>query len=137
MTLEPQWSAKNIELEADLQKLTVCGDEDLLSQVWVNLLHNAIKFTPENGRIDIALLQDKDSVIVKIADNGAGIAPDDQIHIFERFYKADKARDRSLGGNGLGLSLVKKIIELHGGTVTVESEIGKGTTFEIFLKGGL
>jgi len=133
LTLEPQWSEKNISLEADLQKFTVCGDEDLLSQIWVNLLHNAIKFTPENGRINIAMSANGDLAVVKISDTGVGIAPEDQIHIFERFYKADKARDRSLGGNGLGLSLVKKIVELHGGSVTVESTLGKGTMFETIL----
>ena len=136
LTLEPQWSAKNLTMEADLQKLTVCADEDLLSQVWMNLLHNAIKFTPEGGQINISLIADGESVVVKISDTGEGIAPEDQIHIFERFYKADKDRDRALGGNGLGLSLMKKIVELHGGNVLVESEIGKGTTFRILLKKG-
>ena len=133
LTLEPQWMAKNLILEADLQKLTMCGDEELLSQVWMNLLHNAIKFTPDGGCITIALARDGDSINAKIADTGVGIAKEDQIHIFERFYKVDKARDRSLGGNGLGLSLVKKIIELHGGSIMVESEIGIGTTFKIVL----
>ena len=76
---------------------------------------------------------DGDFAVVKISDTGVGIAPEDQIHIFERFYKADKARDRSLGGNGLGLSLVKKIVELHGGGVTVESTLGEGTMFETIL----
>ena len=133
LTLEPQWAAKNLALEADLQKLSVNGDEELLSQAWVNLLHNAIKFTPDGGQIKIALVSDGGSAIVKIADSGIGIAPEDQIHIFERFYKADKARDRNLGGNGLGLSLVKKIAELHGGEIKVESEIGKGAAFTLRL----
>ena len=138
LTLEPQWTAKNLTLEADLQKLTVCGDEDLLSQVWMNLLHNAVKFTPEGGRISILLIsnieaQNGKTVSVTISDTGIGIAPEDQIHIFERFYKVDKARERSLGGSGLGLSLVKKILELHGGSVVVESEPGKGTVFKVCL----
>ena len=133
LMLEPQWTAKGLALEADLQKLTVCGDEDLLSQVWVNLLHNAIKFTPEGGRIEVSLAAKGESAVVKVSDTGVGIAAEDQMHIFERFYKADRARDRSLGGNGLGLSLVKRIIELHGGTITVESEVGKGTTFTLAL----
>ena len=136
LTLEPQWSAKALTVEADLQKLTMYGDEDLLSQMWLNLLHNAIKFTPEGGQVDIALSTDGESTIVRISDTGIGIAAEDQVHIFERFYKVDKARDRSIGGNGLGLSLVKKIIELHDGGITVESETGKGTVFQIVLKSG-
>ena len=131
LTLEPQWSAKNITFEADLQKYTINADKDLLSQVWVNLLHNAIKFTPDGGAITVTLKDDH----VTIADTGIGISDEDKMHIFERFYKVDKARDRSLGGNGLGLSLVKKIIELHGGTITVQSEPGKGTAFKIILPG--
>ncbi|MDR1116998.1 MAG: HAMP domain-containing histidine kinase [Oscillospiraceae bacterium] len=133
LTLEPQWSAKNINLEADIQKCAINGDRDLLSQVWINLLNNAIKFTPENGEITISLAEENGDVIVKIIDTGLGIAPEDKAHIFERFYKADKSRDRSFGGNGLGLSIVKKIVELHGGSITVESEKGKGTTFSVIL----
>ena len=133
LTLEPQWSAKNITLEADLPKLVVSGDADLLSQLWMNLLHNAVKFTPEGGQISVVLTSGEKGATVIISDTGVGISPDDQIHIFERFYKADKARDRSLGGNGLGLSLAKKIVELHGGEIVVKSEIGKGTVFEIVL----
>jgi len=136
LALEPQWMAKGLTVEADLQKLTLCGDEGLLSQVWMNLLHNAIKFTPDGGQITITLAMDGDSVAVSIADTGVGIAREDQVHLFERFYKVDKARDRLLGGNGLGLSLVKKIVELHGGSVAVESGSGKGAAFLIRLKRG-
>ncbi|MDR1068741.1 MAG: HAMP domain-containing histidine kinase [Clostridiales Family XIII bacterium] len=131
LTLEPQWSAKNLTVHAALQKCVASGDENLLSQVWMNLLVNAIKFTPENGVISVSLRENA----VKISDTGIGIAKDDLPHIFERFYKVDKARDRALGGNGLGLSLVKKITELHGGRISVESEPRAGTTFEIFLPG--
>jgi signal transduction histidine kinase len=98
----------------------------------MNLLHNAIKFTPEGGTITISL-EVTDAVTVRIADTGVGISPDDQIHIFERFYKVDKARDRSLGGNGLGLSLVRRIVELHDGKTGVVSKVGVGTTLEISL----
>jgi signal transduction histidine kinase len=131
LALEPQWSAKNIELEAELIKTPYSGDEGLLSQVWINLLHNAIKFTPQGGQIHIQLSTNETGIAVKVSDTGLGISADDQMHIFERFYKADKARDRSLGGNGLGLSLVKKIVELHGGNVTVVSEFGKGAAFTV------
>ncbi|MCL2492729.1 MAG: HAMP domain-containing histidine kinase [Clostridiales bacterium] len=133
IALEPQWSAKGQAIEADLQETTLNGDEDLLSQVWVNLLHNAIKFTPESGRIHISLAAENGAVIIRISDTGVGIGKEDLPHIFERFFKADKSRDRALGGNGLGLSLVKKIVELHGGRISVESEPGRGTVFEIRL----
>ena len=133
LMLEPQWSARNIALEADLDKVTIQGDDGLLSQVWVNLLHNAIKFTPEGGMIRVELKSDQTNVTCRIIDTGIGIAPEDQIHIFERFYKVDKSRDRALGGNGLGLSLAKKIVELHDGHISPQSEIGKGTTFNVTL----
>ena len=126
LMLEPQWSAKNIAMEADLEKLTIQGDEGLLSQVWVNILHNAIKFTPEGGTIRVVLKAGNNEACCQITDTGIGIAPEDQIHIFERFYKVDKSRDRALGGNGLGLSLAKKIVELHGGHITPAKRTRKG-----------
>lgn len=133
LMLEPQWAEKNIDLSLFLGKITYSGDEGLLTQVWINLIHNAIKFTPEQGEINIALTDGGDSVVCQISDTGSGISEEDRMHIFERFYKADKARDRAQGGSGLGLSLVKKIVELHGGTVTVESQIGEGSTFTVTL----
>jgi two-component system, OmpR family, phosphate regulon sensor histidine kinase PhoR len=133
LLLEPQWKAKNIIPETSLPKITDCGNEDLLKQVWINLLVNAIKFTPENGEINVSLMQDGENAVCMISDNGIGIATSDQMHIFERFYKVDKSRDRSLGGNGLGLALVKKIVNMHEGDVTVESTLGKGTTFKVTL----
>jgi signal transduction histidine kinase len=133
LTLEPQWAAKALSIEADLAKCEYRGDEDLLSQVWMNLIHNAIKFTPEGGGIRVSLTIDENSVAVTVADTGVGIAPEDQRRIFERFYKADKSRDRALGGNGLGLSIVKKITKLHGGDVHLQSEEGKGATFTVSL----
>jgi len=133
LMLEPQWSAKNITLDVSLDETIVCGDEDLLSQVFINLLNNAIKFTPANGNIGVSLSGDENGIECKISDTGMGISSQDQPRIFERFYKADKSRDRSLGGNGLGLSIVKKIIDLHGGKISLISEIGKGTEFTVWL----
>lgn len=129
--LEPQWFKKNITVEAELDNLSISGDEELLSQAWINLINNAIKFTPEGGNIQITLTADEKNIHCTIADTGIGISAKDQIHIFERFYKVDKSRDRSLGGNGLGLSLVKKIVALHNGTIAVASEVEKGTTFTV------
>jgi two-component system, OmpR family, phosphate regulon sensor histidine kinase PhoR len=133
LILEPQWMKKNIDVDAELEKITLYADEDLLSQVWINLIHNAVKFTPENGKIEVGLHRQDNRIACTVADNGVGISPSDQIHIFERFFKVDKARDRALGGNGLGLSLCKKIAELHGGQISVESEPGRGTKFIVTL----
>jgi len=133
LLLEPQWKAKNIIPETSLPQITVSGNEDLLKQVWINLVVNAIKFTPENGEIDISLKLEGENAVCTISDNGIGIASSDQMHIFERFYKVDKSRDRSLGGNGLGLALVKKIVTIHEGDITVESALGKGTLFKVKL----
>ena len=129
LTLEPQWAGKKICAQANLEKCTINGDENLLLQVWVNLLGNAIKFTPENGTVCVSVKEN----VVKISDTGCGISDADLPHIFERFYKVDKSRDRSLGGNGLGLSLAKKIVLLHGGSIEVDSEVGRGTTFTVLL----
>ena len=133
LMLEPQWLNKQLDLSLHLEKISYTGDESLLTQVWVNLLHNAVKFTPEHGSIEVSLSQNANDPVFRIIDTGGGITDEDKLHVFERFYKADKARERSLGGNGLGLSLVKKIVELHGGTITVESLPGKGTTFIVIL----
>ncbi|MDR3271385.1 MAG: HAMP domain-containing histidine kinase [Peptococcaceae bacterium] len=133
LTLESQWAAKKITPEADLPKCAFYGDEDLLSQVWINLLHNAIKFTPPGGQISVTLAIRGEQAVAAITDNGVGIAPEEQLHIFERFFKADKSRDRALGGNGLGLSLVKSIVELHNGRVSVDSTPEQGSVFSVFL----
>jgi signal transduction histidine kinase len=133
LMLEPQWTGKNITPEATLPKIVAVGNEDLLSQVWINLLHNAIKFTPDGGTIRVTLAKENGEVHCVISDNGIGMSPEEQLRVFERFYKVDKSRDRALGGSGLGLSLVKKIVELHGGRITVKSELGVGTEFVIIL----
>ena len=133
LMLEPQWMKKNIEIDSALEKTDITADEDLLGQVWINLIHNAVKFTPKNGQIKVRLKKDDAQIVVEIAYNGVGISKEDQIHIFERFFKVDKARDRSLGGNGLGLALCKKIVELHSGQITMESALNKGTTFTVSL----
>jgi signal transduction histidine kinase len=133
LACEPHWMEKEMDMDVSLEKVTIVADEDLMSQVWTNLIHNSIKFTPRLGRIHIHLHQADDKAIIKISDTGIGISKKDQVHVFERFYKADKARERSKGGSGLGLSIVKKIIEMHEGTVIVESEEGKETIFTISI----
>lgn len=133
LTAEPQWQEKQLELELNLNKVLLRADSELMSQVWINLLHNAIKFTPIHGMITIDLHQAADWIEVSIRDTGAGIAAEHIPHVFERFFKSDASRNRTRGGNGLGLSIVKKIIELHHGTVQVNSKLGEGTTFVVKL----
>ncbi|KOS69802.1 hypothetical protein AEA09_08875 [Lysinibacillus contaminans] len=133
LACEPNWTIKKLEFDVHLDKVTLLADEDLMSQVWTNLIHNCIKFTPDHGKITIHLEKKEHQAIVTISDTGIGISEADQLHIFERFYKADQARVRSNNGSGLGLSIVKKIIDMHNGTITVQSEIDKGTTFVINL----
>ncbi|MDR1271798.1 MAG: HAMP domain-containing histidine kinase [Clostridiales Family XIII bacterium] len=129
LMLEPHYAQKDILFSLDLEEAVIEGDEELLNQVWINLIHNALKFSKEKGEIRIALFADEANIICEIQDFGCGIPKEDIVHIFERFYKADKARDRALGGNGLGLALVKKIVALHGGNVWAESEPGEGASF--------
>ncbi|WP_223588743.1 sensor histidine kinase [Neobacillus bataviensis] len=133
LACEPNWVEKELEMDVMLEKVTIFADEDLMSQVWTNLLHNSIKFTLHSGKISIRLSQIDDKAEIKISDTGIGISKNDQVHIFERFYKADKARERSKGGSGLGLSIVKKIMDMHKGTIVVESEEGVGSTFTLTL----
>lgn len=130
---EPQWSKKQLELDLSLEQAEIMADQDQLNQVWLNLVGNSIKFTPPGGRICIQLTNEDQKVVVRVADTGVGIPPEVQHRIFERFYTGDPARDRRKSGNGLGLSIAKKIVELHHGDIQVESEVGKGTTFTVQL----
>lgn len=132
---EPQWAEKEINMDISLENIVVIADEELMDQVWTNLIHNSIKFTPKAGTITIKAFQaDKSQLIVKIIDTGIGMEKDELMHIFERFYKADKSRNRYGGGSGLGLSIVKKIIDLHQGEIQVHSELEKGTEITVTLK---
>ncbi|MFS0869250.1 sensor histidine kinase [Paenibacillus xylanilyticus] len=133
LACEPQWESKNIEMNVELEEVEVTADEDLMIQVWVNLIHNAIKFTPQGGEIRIHLTKRSGEAVVQITDSGPGIGLQDRLRIFERFYKADTSRSRTEEGSGLGLSIVHKIVEMHAGSVSVTSEQGKGATFTVHL----
>ncbi|TBL77871.1 HAMP domain-containing sensor histidine kinase [Paenibacillus thalictri] len=133
VSIEPIWSAKELKLQLTLPPAMVTADEDQLSQVWINLLHNAIKFTPLHGVIQVKAELLTDSVQVTVRDSGLGIAESDLPHIFERFYKTDRSREREAGGSGLGLAIVHKIVELHSGSIEVRSTIGQGTAFRVAL----
>ena len=133
LACEPRWTEKQIEVDADLQEITFNGDEDLLSQVWNNLIYNSIKFTPPGGKINVALKRQDGQVVFRICDTGVGIPPADLERIFERFYKADKSRTRSAEGSGLGLSIAQKIVQMHQGSIRVESQPEAGSTFVVTL----
>ncbi|WP_223066125.1 sensor histidine kinase [Paenibacillus caui] len=133
LACEPQWLDKGIEMTVELDEVMIEADADMLSQVWVNVLHNAIKFTPEGGEVSVTLTAGGDQAIVSIKDTGIGISDEDLAHIFERFYKVDRARSLKDGGNGLGLSIIQKIVDIHKGNISVASALGKGTEFIITL----
>ncbi|MCW3058520.1 MAG: domain S-box [Capsulimonas sp.] len=109
------------------------ADHDEMAQVFVNLLDNAISYTPRGGAVRLYATEAADSLTIHVADTGIGILKDDIPRLFERFYRADKARSRASGGTGLGLAIVKHIVENHGGTVSVQSEYNKGSTFSVTL----
>ncbi len=113
--------------------LSLQADPEKLNQVLINLVDNAIKYTPERGTIAVTASEGADRVVIEVRDSGIGIPKEDLGRIFERFYRVDRTRSRELGGTGLGLSIVKHIVEAHGGKITAESEIGKGSRFFLFF----
>lgn len=129
---EPQWSVKELDMDLALPRVKIMADSDQLNQVWMNVIGNAIKFTPDQGHIHIKIVALRDRVQIWIQDSGIGIPIDAQGRIFERFYKVDQARQRG-SGSGLGLAITRKIIDMHHGTIEVHSELGKGTQFLIVL----
>ncbi len=114
----------------------VMGDADRLRQLLLNLVDNALKYTPRGGEVKLSLYREPGWVQVAVTDTGIGIPKEDLPHIFERFYRADKARSGRRGGAGLGLSIARWIAEEHGGHLTVESEVGRGSTFTLWLRPG-
>ena len=132
VTFEDLWENKNIIFNAELEEITVCYNENMLEIVWNNLLANAIKFTESGGNIFIHLKEENNMAVVSISDTGCGMDENTQKRIFDKFYQGDSSRSQE--GNGLGLSMVKRIIDLVGGTITVESEPGEGTTFTVCLR---
>ena len=131
----PLAEKKNIKFNLELEKnLFVLAEPSKLKQVMINLLSNAINYSPEDAEVTVKAYLKADECIVEIIDQGIGIAPEETTRIFERFYRVDKARSRDSGGTGLGLAIVKHIIEVFNGEIDVESELGKGSTFRIKLK---
>lgn len=131
LMLESKWTAKGIEFDMDLPKQMYYGSEPLLAQVWSNILDNAIKHSPAGGVIHVSIRQTDTQLLVTIADHGDGMTQEVQKHMFEKFYQGD--RSRKAEGNGLGLALVKRIVDLCKGSIEVKSAPGEGAVFQIAL----
>lgn len=131
--LKPEAEKKAIELKIEIEKdlPRIMGIEEQLNQVAINLIDNAIKYTPKGGQVEVTLNSDSQWVILIVRDNGIGIPKEDLERIFERFYRVDKARTRQMGGTGLGLSIVRHIVKAHAGQIDVVSKVGVGTTFTV------
>ena len=129
--LEPKWSEKNIDLDIELEEISIKNCEGLLAHVWLNIIGNAIKFCGNNGHVAVRLTEGIEGVTVLVRDNGIGMNGDTLRHIFEKFYQGDSSRKSE--GHGIGLALVKKILDLCGGHISVTSAEGEGSTFKILL----
>ena len=130
LNFEDRWEEKKIDLDIDIPEgVQIKADEELLSIVWNNLLSNALKFTEEGGRVAVSVQQSTESVTVKVRDDGIGMEPEIQKHIFEKFYQGDTSH--AAKGNGLGLALVKRIIDITKGDIRVSSAPGEGTEFTV------
>lgn len=132
--LKPLAEQKQIHIEIEERdRLQFHMDQGKIQQCLINLVSNAIKYTPENGKIKISVFKDLNDACISIADTGIGIPEKDLSHIFDRFYRVDRARARTTGGSGLGLSIAKQIVTLHGGDIQVTSVINTGSTFTVRL----
>ena len=128
---EELWEKKQLEIDTQLEDVVIRADEELLSLVWNNLFSNAIKFTPDGGKISVLLEEQRDFVQVQIRDTGCGMTAEVGRHIFEKFYQGDSSH--ATQGNGLGLALVKRVMDIIGGEISVDSTLGKGSTFTVRL----
>ena len=131
LSLEPQWSEKETDFDVELEEISYCGDERLLLHVWNNLIGNAVKFNPPNAAVRLRLSRSDGGVIFTVEDEGPGIPPEAQKHIFDKFYQGDSSHREE--GNGLGLALVKRILNVCGGEIAQENLPGRGCRFTVRL----
>ncbi|NMA65699.1 MAG: cell wall metabolism sensor histidine kinase WalK, partial [Clostridiaceae bacterium] len=133
--LQRESKLKNQDLKLSIKQNIplIEGDRYRIDQLLINIIGNAIKYTPEKGRINVKVYHEKEYVIIRVEDNGIGIPEEDLARVFERFYRVDKARSRQLGGTGLGLAIAKEIAVLHGGDISIKSKVGKGTQLSVKL----
>lgn len=131
LLLDSKFESKNILLDVNIQDCYINGNKEMINQVWVNLLDNAIKFNNKNGMVSINMKREENNILITIIDTGVGINKEAINKIFDKFYQEDTSH--ATNGNGLGLSIVKKIIELHGGTIQCDSIVSKGTKFTVTI----
>lgn len=131
--LDETAKAKNVSIQVSGKNVVIEGVKRLIYEIIFNLCDNAIKYNKDGGKVDISISETESNSVIKVKDNGIGIAPEEQNHIFERFYRVDKSHSKASGGTGLGLSIVKHAVQYHNGTVTIDSQIGKGTEITIAI----
>lgn len=135
--IRPLAEAKGITLVSDLERVEISGDSSRMAQVVTNLLTNAVQYNRPGGEVRVQLRASAGEAVLAVADTGCGIPEEDRPHIFERFYRVDKARGRASGGHGLGLAICHGVVAAHGGTLEFESEVGRGSTFRVRLPGAV
>ena len=130
--LEPTWSAKNININAEIEEIVYNGNKDIMQHLWMNLISNSIKYNKENGKIDIHLSQNSEGkIVMTISDSGIGMTEEQISHIFEKYYQVEKSK--TMQGLGLGLTIVNRILDLVNGEIEVTSKLGEGSTFTVIL----
>jgi signal transduction histidine kinase len=133
LQFEDAWETRRLNIETNIEDdIRICSDAELLSLVWNNLISNAVKFTPEGGTIGVSLKADEKNVVVSVSDTGCGIDPETGKHIFEKFYQGDTSH--ATQGNGLGLALVKRVMDILQGEISVQSTPGQGSTFTVRIR---
>jgi heavy metal sensor kinase len=133
--VQPLGEEKHVTIAAELGDAEVEVEADMarVSQVVINLLSNGMRYNVQGGRVTACVADDGHEALISVTDTGVGIPEEHKAHLFERFYRVDKARSREVGGSGLGLAIVKQIVDAHGGRIEVSSEVGKGTAFRVWL----
>ena len=136
MQFEDAWEEKNLNIETRIDDdIHIRSDAELLSLVWNNLISNAVKFTPAGGTVSVSLSETETGITVAVSDTGCGMSPETGRHIFEKFYQGDTSH--ATQGNGLGLALVRRVMDILGAEIAVQSAPGKGSTFTVKLRRGL
>ncbi|MPM53346.1 Adaptive-response sensory-kinase SasA [bioreactor metagenome] len=131
LLLENKWQLKHLDLDINLEEIKFFGNEELLNQIWINLIDNAIKFSNDSGQLSIRLMRNQDDIVFEIRDTGIGMSPETQKFMFDKFYQGDTSH--SVEGNGIGMTIVRKIVELYKGEIFIDSTLNQGTSIIITL----